>query len=87
MHAHIHAKWDQSCLILCDPIDYNSPGSFLHGFLHNNTRADCHTLLQGVFSTQGANPHLLCLLHWQAGSLPLLPPGKPCIKHKINKSA
>ena len=22
-------------------------------------------------------PHLLCLLHWQAGSLPLWPPGKP----------
>ena len=23
----------------------------------------------------GLNPHLLCLLHWQAGSLPLAPPG------------
>ena len=22
------------------------------------------------------DPHLLCLLHWQAGSLPLEPPGK-----------
>ena len=22
-------------------------------------------------------PHLLCLLHWQAGSLPLTPPEKP----------
>ena len=28
--------------------------------------------------TQGSNPHLLHLLHWQAGSLPLAPPGKPC---------
>ena len=28
------------------------------------------------FSTQGTNRHLLCLLHWQAGSLPLAPPGK-----------
>ena len=34
------------------------------------------TLLQGFFPTQGSNPHLLCLLHWQAGSLPLAPPGK-----------
>ena len=25
----------------------------------------------------GSNLHLLCLLHWQAGSLPLMPPGKP----------
>ena len=27
--------------------------------------------------TQGSNPHLLILLHWQAGSLALAPPGKP----------
>ena len=25
----------------------------------------------GIFQTQGSNPCLLCLLHWQAGSLPL----------------
>ena len=31
-------------------------------------------LLQGIFLTQGSNPRLLCLLHWQAGSLLLLPP-------------
>ena len=29
---------------------------------------DCHFLLQGIFLTQGSN---LCLLHWQADSLPL----------------
>ena len=27
--------------------------------------------LQGIFPTQGSNPRLLGLLHWQAGSLPL----------------
>ena len=26
---------------------------------------------------QGSNPHPLCLLHWQAGSLPPAPPGMP----------
>ena len=26
---------------------------------------------------QGSNLHLLCLLYWQVGSLPLAPPGKP----------
>ena len=36
----------------------------------------CHVLLQGIFLTQIWNPHLLCLLPWQAGSLPE-PPGKP----------
>ena len=33
-----------------------------------------HGLFQGIFPTQGSNPHLLCLLHGQVGSLP---PGKP----------
>ena len=32
---------------------------------------------QGIFPTQGSNPHLICLLHWQATALPLAPPGKP----------
>ena len=27
----------------------------------------CHALLQGIFPTQGSNPSLLCLLHWQLG--------------------
>ena len=31
------------------------------------------------FLTQGSNLCLLCLLHWQADSLPLAPPGKPNI--------
>ena len=30
---------------------------------------------------QKSNPDLLCLLHWQAGSLPRVPPGKPIIHH------
>ena len=33
-------------------------------------------LLQGIFLSQRSNPHLLHLLHWQAGSLPLASPGK-----------
>ena len=36
-----------------------------------------HFLLQGVFLTQGLNSHLLCLLHWQADSLPLRHLGNP----------
>ena len=48
---------------------WDSPGK--------NTGVGCHALLQGIFPTQGLNLHLLCLLHGQAGSLPLVPPGKP----------
>ena len=44
-----------------------------------NTGMGCHALLQGIFPTQGLNPQLLDLLHWQVGSLPLVPPGKPKI--------
>ena len=47
------------------------------------TGVGCHAppgiLLQGIFQTQGSNPCLLRLLHWQAGSLPLVPTGKPKI--------
>ena len=37
----------------------------------------CYVLFQGIFLTQGSNPSLLGLLHWQVGSLALVPPGKP----------
>ena len=36
-----------------------------------NTGVGCHTLIQGIFLTQGLSPCLLHLLHWQADSLPL----------------
>ena len=49
------------------PLSVDSPGK--------NTGVGCRGLFQGIFLTQGSNPHLLCLLHWQAGSLPLVPPG------------
>ena len=41
------------------------------GFPSKNTGVGCHFLLQGIFLTQGSNPRLLCLLHWQANFLPL----------------
>ena len=73
----MHAKSLQSFLtvrpfglqlarLLCP---WNFPGK--------NTTASCHFLLQGIFPTQGSNLCLLCLLHQQVGSLPLVPPGKP----------
>ena len=51
-------------------------------FPGKNTGVGCHALLQGIFLTQGSNPHLLCLLHWQTGSLPLAPLGKPLMLPK-----
>ena len=45
----------------------------------------CRALTQGVFPTQGSNLRLLRLLHWQMGSLPLRPPGKPNTSPVVNK--
>ena len=71
----VHA-W--SCLTLCNPMDYSPPASSVHGDSPGkHTGVGCHALLRGTFPTQGSNLCLLCRLHWQAGSLPLLPPGKP----------
>ena len=41
----------------------------------------CYDLLQGIFPQEESIPCLLCLLHWQQGSLQLAPPGKPLVKH------
>ena len=47
------------------------------GFPRQDTEVGCHSLLQGVFPTQGSTPHLLHLLHRQAGSLALSHLGSP----------
>ena len=51
------------------PLSMDSPGK--------NTGVGCQALLQGIFPIQGLNPHLLCILRLQVGSLPLVPPGTP----------
>ena len=70
------------CLALCDPVDCSPPGSSVHGILQAR-------LLEWVakpFSRGSSRPrdrtHISCLLHWQAGSLPLAPPGKPKVMDK-----
>ena len=68
----------QSSLILFDPMGCSPPGSSVHGDSPGkNTRMSWHFLLQEIFQTQESNPRLLCLLHWKAGSLSLVLPGKP----------
>ena len=66
---HVCAKLFQSYLTLWDQILQDYPGQ--------NTGMGCHTFLWGIFPTQGLNMCLLCPLHWQGGSLPLMPHGKP----------
>ena len=50
----------QSCLTLCNPMDWGPPGSSVHGNSPGkNTGVGWHALLQGVFPTQGWNPGLM----------------------------
>ena len=50
----------QSCSTLCDSMDSSLPDSSVHGdSLGKNIGVGCHTLLQGIFMTQGSNPGLL----------------------------
>ena len=65
----LHAKLLQSCLTLCNPCPWDSPGK--------NIGLGGHALLQDIFQIRGLNLYLLHLMHWQTGSLPLVPPGRP----------
>ena len=77
-HTLVCAKLLQSDPTPCDPMDCSRPGSTIPwDSSDKNIEVGCHFLLQGIFPTQGSNPHTLGLLHWQAGRLSLLPPGKP----------
>ena len=58
----------QPTRLLCP---WNFPGK--------NTVVGCHFLLEGVFSTQGLNLHVMPLLQWQKDSLHW-PPGKSKMK-------
>ena len=56
----VHAELLQLCPTLCDPMDFSPPDSSI----------------REILQARILNPCLLCLLHWQAGSLALVPPGK-----------
>ena len=74
----MHAKSLQSRTALCDPTDCSPPGFSVHGVFQAR-------ILEWVAmpSSRGSSRPRdgacisLCLLHWQAGSLPLALPRKP----------
>ena len=67
----------QLCLTFCSPMDYSRQAPLSMGFSRQENWSGLPCPCPGIFPTQGSNPCLLCLLHWQARSLPLVPPGKP----------
>ena len=53
-------------------MDCSLPGPSVHeDSPGKNTGVGCHALLQGILPTQGSNPCLTHLLHWQMGYLTL----------------
>ena len=47
------------------------------GFSRQEYWSGCHSILQGIFPTQGSNPRLLCLLHFWQILYPLSHLGSP----------
>ena len=59
----------KSCLTLCNPMDRSLLGSSVQGIFQGRMLEwVAISFSGGTFLTQGSN---LCLLHWQADSLPL----------------
>ena len=82
-HAAVHACMLsclllQSCLTLCDPMDCSLLGFSVQGILQARILEWVAISSSGGSSDPGIEPLSLNLLHWQAGSLELVPPGKPC---------
>ena len=72
------AKSLQPGLTLCNPMDCSPPGSSVHGILQARILEWVPFPPPGDLPDPGIEPvSTYIYLHWQAGSLPLVPPGKP----------
>ena len=65
--------------LFCDPMDCSLPGSSAHRRLLEEYWSGVPFPPPGDLSDQRIEPESLRLLHWQADSLPLVPPGKPSV--------
>ena len=68
----------QSCLTLCDPMDCSPADSSVHGVLQTRIlESVAMSSSRGSSQPRDRTNVSLSLLHWQARSLPLEPPGIP----------
>ena len=79
IRACVCAKPLQSCLTLCDPMGCSPPGSSVHGILQARILEWVAMPSSRESSPPSGQTRVSCLLHWQAGSLPSAPPGKPIL--------
>ena len=75
----------QSCPTLCSLTDCNPPGSSVHGVLQASTEE--RVAISCIRVSSLARYQNLRLLHWQAGSSPLAPPGKPFLENALSQLA
>ena len=77
MNIAAAAKLLQSCPTLCSPMDCSPPDSSVHGFSRQEYWSGLPLPSPEDLPNPGTKPNSLHLLYCQAGSLPLVPPGKP----------
>ena len=78
------AKSLQLCPTLCDSMDCSPPGSSVHGILQAGMLEWIAISFSVKSSQRRDQTHVsLCLLHWRADSLPLVPPGKPIYPKRL----
>ena len=82
-----YTKLLQSCPTLCNPMDCSPPGSSVHRILQARILEWVAMPSSWGSSQPKDQTRVSCLLHWQAGSLPLAPPGKPLSGHSQKKCA
>ena len=68
--ARVCAKSLQLCSALHNPMTIAHQAPLSLGFSRQEYWSGLPRLPPGDFPTQGSNAHVVCLLHWQAGSLP-----------------
>ena len=83
-HTRMHRQ-AQSCPTLCSPIDCSLPGFSVHQISKVRILeqvAICYS--KGSSYSRHRTCIFLHLLHWQVGSLPLGPPGRPLSESKVS---
>ena len=73
----VHAKSLQLYPTLCNAMNSSPPGSSVQEFSIQEPWSGLPCPLSGDLPNPGIELCFLCLLHWQVGSLPPPPPGKP----------
>ena len=85
-HQRVCVELLHLCPNLCDHMDCSLSDSSVHGILQARILGwGAISSSKGIFPTEGSNPCLLCLLCWQAGSLPVVLLGRPCFYSKCFK--